>query len=146
MKIRWYGNTVTMQAMVALSLAMESFAVNIWSTAKQIVPVDTGSLKSSIRILKFKGMNRNYVMYRVLAGAGSFKGSGIRTIGRMGTGVGVATTQTVKGRSWRNPYYALYVELGTVRAKAQPFMRPAFNKHRYKFKAVVRRLLNQRFR
>jgi HK97 gp10 family phage protein len=146
MRIRWYGKQVTRQSMVLLSLAMESLAVNIWSTAKRIVPVDTGSLKSSIRIKKYKGRNKNYILYRVMAGAGTGAGSGMRTIGRAGAGVGVGTQQTLKGKSWRQPFYALYVELGTVRMKAQPFMRPAFNKHKYKFKSTVRRILNQGLR
>ena len=63
MKIMWYGKQVTRQSMVLLSLAMESLAVNIWSTAKRIVPVDTGSLRSSIRIKKYKGRNKNYVLF-----------------------------------------------------------------------------------
>ena len=76
MIIKWYGREVTKQAMVLVSLAMESFAVNIWSTAKRIVPVDTGSLRSSIRIEKHKGKNKNYVLYRIIAGAGKLEGSG----------------------------------------------------------------------
>ena len=143
MRIRWYGRQVTRQTMALTSLAMEALAVNIWSTAKRMVPVDTGSLRSSIRIEKHKGRNKNYVLYRVLAGAGKFEGSGLRTIGRGKTGVGVATQQTLKGRNWRNPFYALYVELGTVRTRAQPFMRPAFNKHKYRFKSQIRAILNQ---
>ena len=145
--------------MVALSLAAESFAVNCWSYAKKIVPVDTGSLKRSIRIMKYSSdsVSQNWVRYQVLAGSGEASG-GIRSIGRGGGGVGASGlpySRRTKKMWWgvkrfktyfktRDPYYAIYVELGTRRMKAKPYMRPAFNANKYKFKRAVRQILRSK--
>jgi len=149
--IWWKGRKLTRKAEIGVSLALESFATNIWSEARRIVPKDTHSLKNSIRIEKLRsGKGRGYVAYRIVAGledGGSFAGSGIRSsIGGSSSGVGVGIASATKGKSWRQPSYALYVELGTSKMAAQPFMRPSFNKHRYRFKKTVRRLMKQKIR
>ena len=140
-KITFNRKEVSRRAQVGISLALESFAVNVWSTARRGCPVDTGSLKNSIRVEKSAGININYVFYRVVAGAGGFKGSGMRTVGAGGSGVGVGIQKARKGKEWRRPFYALWVELGTSRMAARPFMRNAFNKHKNSLRQTVRRFM-----
>lgn len=65
--------------------------------AKQIVPVDTGRLKDSIRVVRLHGDPKQNI--RVYAG-NRLKGS---------------------------PFYAHMVEYGTVKKAARPFLRPALN-------------------
>lgn len=145
-KVPFKGRQISRIGWISISLGIEAFAVNCWSYAKNIVPVDTGSLRSSIRIVKHQSNSDiPWVRYQVIAGAGKIEESGFRSIGRGGGGVGVGTRQTLKGRNWRNPYYALYVELGTRRTRAQPFMRPAFNKYKYKLRALVRKVSREEF-
>lgn len=145
-KVPFKGRQISRIGWISISLGIEAFAVNCWSYAKQIVPVDTGSLRSSIRIVRWEGTRgKTWVRYQVLAGAGDITESGFRSIGRGGGGVGVGTMSAEKGRNWRNPYYALYVELGTRRMQAQPFMRPAFNKYKYKLRAMVRKITKEEF-
>lgn len=145
-RVPFKNREARMRAYVAISLAMESFAVNVWSYARRIVPVDTGSLRNSIRIVKSEGREYEWVRYSILAGSGDIETSGLRTIGRGGGGVGTGIMRAwTKGKQWRDPYYALYVELGTVRMKAKPFMRPAFNKYKYKLRAAVRKTIRTYF-
>jgi len=147
-KLIWRGRTLTRKAEIGVSLALESFATNVWAEARRIVPVDTGSLRNSIRIEKYE--KKNYTTYRIVAGmekGGSFGNSGMRSsIGRSSSGVGVGISKAKKGKSWRRPFYALYVELGTSKMAAQPFMRPAFNKFRYRFKRTIRKYMVQTIR
>ena len=165
-RLIWKGKQLTARAEIGVSLALESFAVNVWSEARRICPIDTGSLRNSIRIEKLSsGGVKKYVAYRIVAGmekGGSFSGSGIRSsIGGSSRGVGVGIKKGItnvrkggglnlqgigKGSSWRVPSYALYVELGTSRMAAQPFLRPSFNKFRYRFKKTIRKYMRQKIR
>jgi HK97 gp10 family phage protein len=140
------GKEINMRAWVGLSLALEAFAVNVWSYARLVVPKDTWSLRNSIRIERYEGATKAWVRYQILAGSGDIGNSGFRSIARGGGGVGVGYTRATKGRTWRDPYYALYVELGTRRMAAKPYMRPAFNKYKYKLKATARKIMNRSFR
>ncbi len=145
-RVPFKGRQIGRLGWITISLGMEAFAINVWSYAKRIVPVDTGSLRGSIRIMKYGSISNPWTRYQILAGGGNIGDSGFRNIGRGGGGVGVGSvTDITKGMKWRNPYYALYIELGTVRMRAQPFMRPAFNKHKYKLKALVRKVGRQKF-
>lgn len=144
-KIKINRAGVNRAAMIGISLALESFAVNVWSTARKICPVDTGSLRNSIRVERSSGLNRNYTMYRIKAGAGEVEGSGMKTIGGSNTGVGVGIQKGIGKGKYRNPTYALFVELGTVKMAAQPFMRPAFNKHKNSLRSTIRRFIKVRF-
>lgn len=143
--VRWYGQIVSMRTMAALSHAVESLAVNIWSDAKRICPVRTGRLRNSIRIVKGAGSKPGWVRYSVIAGRGG-KSSGVRLLGRTAGAGNYEFTNRITGTAEQRPdaYYAIYVELGTRYMTAKPFMRPAFNKHRYKFRAAVRRALRSR--
>ena len=145
-KIIWRGKQMTRRVEVGLALAMESFAVNIWSSARKGCPVDTGSLRNSIRVERLKGLRgRAYVVYRIVAGSGSdVSNSGMRSVGGASRGVGVGIQKGIGGKKWRNPFYALYVELGTSRMAARPFMRNAFNRHLRSFKGVVRKYMRPR--
>jgi HK97 gp10 family phage protein len=140
-KLIFNRKEVSRRAQVGISLALEAFAVNVWSTARKGCPIKTGSLRNSIRIEKSAGMNINYVFYRVVAGAGDFEGSGMRMVGAARSGVGVGIQKGIRGGKWRRPFYALYVELGTSRMAARPFMRNAFNRHKNGLRQAVRRFM-----
>ena len=53
-RVPFKGRQISRLGWISLSLGIEAFAVNVWTTARQIVPVDTGSLRSSIRIVKYQ--------------------------------------------------------------------------------------------
>ena len=96
---------------VETTLIQEAIAVKTWKEARELVPVDTWSLHESIGIDKIKLPN-GYYQLRVQAGMA--ESPGIHYSGRsVGAGIGGIA------------YYALYVELGTVKMMAQPFLRPA---------------------
>lgn len=78
----------------AIDEGVNDTAVQIHDTARSLVPVDTGALRTSIEVF----------------GAG---GSGERTV-----------------EAGQSLDYAPFVEYGTARQAAQPFMTPAAERHR----------------
>ena len=74
--------------------------------ARGLVPVDTGALKASIRVVRLKGDPKQNI--RVYAGNRVQGGS------------------RMKGAA-RGAFYAHMVEYGTVKMPAKPFLRPALN-------------------
>ncbi|MHA1941964.1 MAG: HK97-gp10 family putative phage morphogenesis protein [Candidatus Hodarchaeales archaeon] len=143
-RIKWYGAQLNRKALYLTSLAVEATAVNIWSTARQIVPVRTGRLRNSIRIQRLRA-RRGYVTYRIIAGSGQAE-YGIRALGRsVGAGNFSFTNRITKGtEETPDAFYAIYVELGTVNMTAKPFMRPAFNRHKFKLKSTMRKIMRAR--
>jgi len=129
--VRWYPQRAVRAYERALSQAVESSAVQVWSTARRTSAFKdrTGSLRHSIRIEKVP-VGRGRIKYVVAAGT-------IKNRAYVWKGADRGVVQ--------NPYYAIYLELGTRKMMARPFMRPAWNKHKYKFRSALRRL-NRRFR
>jgi HK97 gp10 family phage protein len=122
-------------ARVNLALALEAFAMEIWSDAKQnhIFRNRTGELEKSIRVEKLDdGLVSNKLHYQVQAGVGYSAGvSGPG--GRAGSG----------GSS--EAFYALYVELGTKRMRSRPFLRPALYRQSQRFLPMISRVMRDQF-
>lgn len=130
--VKWYGERVTLKVFKSISLATEAFMFNVWDTAIDLCPVDTGELQRSLRIEVGK-VTRDYFSYAVAAGVGF--SDGIRGAGRPSAGAGGS----------KIAYYAVYQELGFNHYRSgkfiiNPYLRPAFNKHKNKFKRAVRLL------
>lgn len=113
MRLKWDPTLVLNQAFIETSLLMESVAVHTWSIAKKSHSFTnrTGELEKSIRIEK-KDLGNGLAKFSVLAGVGHSTG------GTNGIGAGGSDTA----------YYPHYVELGTSKMAAKPFLRPAFEK------------------
>lgn len=110
-----YGTQKLIARLARLAKALDPAAVKgvkevakaIRDDAKELCPVDTGSLKKSIRIGTYAKPKGQTHSIRVTAG-------------------GHITNPKTK----RKVDYASYVEFGTSRQRAQPFLRPAIVKHR----------------
>ena len=98
--------------------ALTKTAKPLVKAVKAKVPVFTGNLKKSIGAFSLKhGKGRNRSTVAIAVGA--------RTSGKF------------KG------YHAHLVEFGTVKMKARPFLRPAFDRHKGRwFRAVGREIWN----
>jgi len=94
-------------------------AEEIRDEAKQLCPVDTGSLKRSIRVQKHARPRTS--VHKVGVSAGGY---------------------VTNPKTDTKVNYAAYVEYGTSKSPAQPFMRPAIEKH----KEDVARLLKKELR
>lgn len=87
---------------------LDAVAELIRDHARTIVPVDTGSLRKSIRREKIVVQGK---VKRISIRAGGY---------------------VTNPRSNRKVDYASYVEFGTSRMRAQPFLRPAYVRYRKK--------------
>lgn len=101
------------RAYAAVEAVVVEFTALITRDAQGNAPVDSGDLRSTIRGVLEQAAQA--VAARIVAG-------GIP---------GAATGRLVD--------YALFVELGTANAAAQPFLFPAFERHRLPFIEAVRR-------
>lgn len=90
------------EAKKAMRMAAKEGAKIVAADAKAKVPRDTGALRQSIRVRAIK-RSRVKVGSRVVTGEGFFKG---------------------------DTYYGGFVEYGTHKMKAQPFLRPAADENR----------------
>lgn len=99
-------------AMDGVEKAMEQVA----DRARNLVPVDTGTLKSTIRVRRLKG--DPFLDVRVYAGS-RVKGGG-----------------SEKGAA-RGAFYAHMVEYGTVKLSARPFLRPALDAVKGKIISII---------
>lgn len=88
---------------------------DIRDDAKAIVPVDTGSLKSSIRLQVRPRPTAHKISFGVSAG-------------------GYVTNP----RTGRKVNYAAFVEYGTRKMAARPYMRPAIEKHKHRLPRMFR--------
>ncbi len=89
--------------------------------ARDLAPVDSGSLKQSISI-------------RVSTGAKQDR------YGRTAEGAVGVRYQKTEGR---NPFYAPFLEYGTKHAAAQPFMQPAMDRKRRSAMRILKRGLRR---
>lgn len=96
----------------ALAEALDEIGQKVVNDAQQICPVDTGRL-------------RNSISYKLGGGGFSFPG--------MGASVGHEVTVG------SDVEYAAYVELGTSRTPAQPFLGPAARKNAGNYRDVIKK-------
>lgn len=97
----------------ALANAMDEIGAAMQSHAQQLCPVDTGRL-------------RNSITYRLGGGGYAFPGYGAEVSAHEHA---VSVGSDVE--------YAAYVELGTSRTKAQPFLRPAAADYADEYRRMV---------
>jgi len=111
-----------------LATALDSAAIKgvkevagaIRDDAKEMCPVDTGSLQKSIRIGAYAMPAGHTHSVRVTAG-------------------GYVTNPKTN----RKVDYASYVEFGTSRQRAQPFLRPAIVKHRKDLARAIKEAIRE---
>jgi len=116
---RWLGG-------LAAAL-MEGISFEAWSDARQNHTFKNrkGHLEASIRVEK-KSESGGWVKYRLAAGVGGVRPKGGWTPypqGRPG-GVRQNTSKGVKYNP-KIPYYAIFIELGTRKIAAMPFLLPS---------------------
>ena len=94
--------------------AVRAGAKPIIKEAKRLVPVRTGTLKKSIGVVKRRSKDKNIIHY------------------------------TVAPRKKKGGWYAHYVEFGTSKMSAKPFMRPAYEKEGENSIKFVREYMKKR--
>lgn len=100
----------------ATEKALKETTTKIRDEAKRLCPVDTGSLKKSIRRTAYARV------------AGHIQQMGVRAGGYI-----------INPKTKRLVDYAKHVEYGTSRTRAQPFLRPAIVKYRRELVKIVKR-------
>jgi len=100
--------------------ALKEVTTKIRDKAKELCPVDTGSLKKSIRRTAYAREKGH--------------------IHQMGVRAGGYVTNP---RTGRKVDYASYVEYGTSRTPAQPYLRPAVEAHKRELIKAVKRGLQR---
>lgn len=106
----------------ALSIATRDSAKVVLEYAKRFAPVDSGKLRKSLVVrsmVKTTRENRKNVGHSVRAGAGWYKG---------------------------HTYYAAFLEFGTRKMEAQPFLRPAVKAARPAARAIFRKQITAAIR
>lgn len=94
---------------------IRQICIDIRDTAKAKAPVDTGSLQASIRLQTYHATGSAIIKLGVSAG-------------------GYVTNP----RTGRIVNYARFVEYGTSRMRAQPYMRPAIEQHKSRLPKMYR--------
>lgn len=100
-KLREFGPKVTASGIRTSAYAGASI---VRGAAKTYVPVDTGALRESISVFRRRTSGPNVATYAV----------GLRDVKKR-------KTKTVV----KAPFYGRFVELGTSKMRARPFLRPA---------------------
>lgn len=108
---RMKGLTEDMNNRIARS-ATAAGAVVIRKAAQQKVPVDTGNLR------------KNVIVKRIPRGEAQLTSEHIVTVRRG------KLTKKQKGSGLQDAYYGTFVEYGTAKMPAQPFLRPAFDQQK----------------
>ena len=100
--------------------ALTTIALMIEREAKRLCPVDTGRLRASITI----HVDKNRLIGYVIAGGN----------------VDEAQVHSKRGRAiaGTNVLYAIFVEQGTWKMEAQPYLRPALEKLRPQIMAILK--------
>lgn len=120
--------------------ALSAGANVIADEARRFVPVDTGQLKESIRVSSRLVRGHPIVTvkaggrYKVYKGGKAQKGKPYRTVSNSGA------------IRYHAPYYAHFVEFGTVKMGARPFMRPAFDAKKAEAVEVIADYIRKRLR
>jgi HK97 gp10 family phage protein len=112
----WHPEKITAEIEKRAMDRLEKAGEGVAAKACQLVPVDTGTLKNSIRVTRLKGDPKMNI--RVYAG-NRVKGGSMK-----------------KGAE-RGAFYAHFIEYGTVKMSARPFMRPALNASKSAIKATL---------
>ncbi|WP_345993761.1 HK97-gp10 family putative phage morphogenesis protein [Sulfurimonas sp. HSL-1716] len=99
--------------------AVRSGAKVIMEDIKRRVPVDTGSLRDSLDVVKRKSKDKNEIYYSVLPRASKKKTKKFK--------LKDGTRWKIKGEVAAG-WYAHFVEFGTSHSAPHPFMRPAISK------------------
>lgn len=109
----------------AVAAALEEIGLKAETYASMKAPVDTGLLRNSItHALSGKGADKT--TYQADRGDATGTYSGVAPDdGEDAVYIGT------------NVEYAAYVELGTSRSPAQPFIKPAIEDHRDEYKAIA---------
>lgn len=108
MKIKgWNPEVITAEVEKKAMDRLEQAAEVVAAKARSLVPVKTGKLKDTIRVVRLKGDPKHDI--RVYAG------------------------NRIKGGA----FYAHMIEYGTAKAPAHPFLRPALNGSKSEIKAIV---------
>lgn len=101
-------------------------AVVIRNAAQQKVPVDTGNLK------------KNIIVKRLPKGESSLTSEHIVTV-RQGK-----LTKKQKDKGLQDAYYGKFVEYGTAKMPARPYMRPAFDQNKEKAVQAIKDRIEKR--
>lgn len=112
----WHGDKVEREVDKFNRDNLYKAALMVEADAKRLCPVDTGRLRSSIT----HNVDEGKLKAQVTAGGKYYDGSPLKKGASGGT----------------NVKYAVYVELGTYKMAAQPYLRPALANN----KAKIRRL------
>jgi len=102
--------------------ALREVARKVVQDAKALCPVDTGSLQRSIRAEEYPP---EVNIYRIFVVAGG---------------------KIINPKTRKKVDYAAYVEYGTSRAPAQPFLRPALEQNRPLLREVLMNGLKEAFK
>ena len=157
-QVKWNERKTNEKFLQFISMIVESGAIAIWSDAKKNHKFRnrSGELEKSIRIEKIETGNPGVVRYEVKAGVGS--SPGIRgnlaigggpsigsSMGERGSRGGILSSNVggVGAGGSDKAYYALYVELGTVKMPAYPYMRPALERNRMKILNSAKKIFAQ---
>lgn len=113
------------EAKLAVAKAVRTAAFDIEREAKLLAPVDTGFLRASI--------------YTVTNGGSGFKVSAVSASGRAQRTLFGAVTVADKYEAAVavGAQYGIYLEYGTYRSPAQPFMTPAVMRVKPTFEAAM---------
>lgn len=114
----------------AVQKALEMIGLKCEGYAKLLCPVDTGLLRNSITHA-VSGHGVASTSYH----ADRDKG-GVSQIGRYSGGT-MGSDKSASVIVGTNVEYAPYVEFGTSRQKAQPYLRPAVNDHAEEYKNIA---------
>ena len=105
-KKTWNGHEVKIQGKKVIGRSVLETALSVQSQARALCPVDTGRLSASI-VVQMKGYDLR--IPRKATGADIIEPPTEDNVAYVGTAV----------------FYGPYVEFGTIRSGAQPFLRPA---------------------
>lgn len=131
-------------------VALEECGLVAEGYAKRLCTVDTGLLRNSIThaaggespaIVSYrasKGSNRGKTGKRLSAGS---KNAGLVKVGFYDGTAPNSSDGEYSMYIGTNVEYAPYVEMGTIRTRAQPFIKPAIINHINQYKQIIKRRL-----
>ena len=116
--IKWYGNKVLSKAESVVAEVSKDVAEIVMRDAKKILRQKAKTtteygLLDQFQVKKSKFKDGGYLVYS--------QGPG----------------------KWRKPYHASFVEMGTYKDDAKPFMRPAYKKNRIKANRMFQKAMDK---